>query len=163
MRTIENIILHCTAGPQTQTVEAILNYWKSIGWKKPGYHIIIRADGKAVILLPIEEISNGVKGFNKTSINICYIGGVEVIKGVNDKGKPVNVIGRTLDNRTGPQLETMERIVRTYHNMFPKAAIKGHRDFSKDKNRDGIIQPNEWMKTCPSFSVAAWLETVNLK
>jgi hypothetical protein len=41
--------------------------------------------------------------------------------------------------------------------MYPDSKTKGHRDYSPDKNSDGIIQPSEWMKTCPGFDVAAWL------
>jgi len=37
-------------------------------------------------------------------------------------------------------------------------SIKGHRDFSPDLNGNGIIERNEWMKTCPGFSVADWLK-----
>ncbi len=44
--------------------------------------------------------------------------------------------------------------------MFPDAKILGHRDVSEDKNRDGIISPNEWMKACPSFSVNEWLKEI---
>ena len=46
----------------------------SIRWKNPGYHFIIKADGEIVSLLPIEQVSNGVQGFNSVSVNICYIG-----------------------------------------------------------------------------------------
>jgi len=150
MRAINCIVLHCTASPQTQTVKAITDYWKNVlGWKKPGYHHLISADGTDNQLLPISEVSNGVQGFNSHSIHISYIGGVDSL------GKPV-------DNRTEAQKLMMEILVRNYHAAFPDADIKGHRDFSVDKNRDGIIQPSEWMKTCPSFSVAQWVKEIKL-
>ena len=51
MRKIERIFVHCTAGPQNQTVETIKNYWKTVNkWKNPGYHYIIKADGELVQL-----------------------------------------------------------------------------------------------------------------
>ncbi len=163
MRKIDWIIWHCTAGPQTQTVKVITDYWKSIGWKKPGYHHIILPDGTIVDLLPIAEVSNGVKGFNANSINICYIGGVEVIKGINDKGKPYNVIGKAIDNRTVAQKTSQLVLASRYSKMFPKAVFRGHRDFSVDKNRDGIIKPNEWMKTCPSFSAREYFKKMGIR
>jgi N-acetylmuramoyl-L-alanine amidase len=163
MRKINNIVLHCTAGPQTQTVEVIQAYWRSIGWKTDGYHHIIKPDGTIVDLVPIEKPSNGVAGHNADSIHICYIGGVEVKKGVNDKGKPINVIGKALDNRTPEQIISQIQLIVKYKEMFPNAKVLGHRDFSPDKNRDGIIQPSEWMKTCPSFSVREWLDCVGLQ
>lgn len=138
MRDIDYIVLHCTAGPQNQTVEAIQNYWRvSLAWKSPGYHFLIKANGEAIQLLPIEKPSNGVKGFNANSIHISYIGGV-------DKA------GRALDNRTPEQIRTQIELLTKYKAMFPKAEIKGHRDF-----------PNV-TKECPSFDVKTWLKCTGL-
>ena len=138
MREIKYIVLHCTAGPQTQTVEAIQAYWRnSLAWKSPGYHFLIKANGEAVQLLPIEKPSNGVKGFNANSIHISYIGGV-------DKA------GRALDNRTPEQIRTQIELITKYKAMFPKAGIKGHRDFP------GVT------KKCPSFDVKTWLKCCGL-
>lgn len=164
MREIRFIVLHCTASPQTQTVQAILDYWRKVlGWKNPGYHHLITPDGVDNNILPISEIANGVAGYNAHAIHISYIGGVEVIKSKDSKGKPINVLGKAVDNRTSEQIATMLSLVLKYHKMFPLAEIKGHRDFSIDKNRDGIIQPNEWMKTCPSFSAAEWIKCCGIK
>jgi N-acetylmuramoyl-L-alanine amidase len=41
---------------------------------------------------------------------------------------------------------------------YPDAAILGHRDFSPDKNGNGIIEYFEWIKSCPSFDAADWLK-----
>lgn len=163
MRDITHIVIHCTAGPQWQTADAILEYWKKVlGWKTPGYHHLISADGTDHQLVPIHNISNGVAGHNKNAIHLSYIGGVEMLKGHNSKGQPINITGKPLDNRTVDQLITLEILVRNYHEIYPKAEICGHRDFSPDKNRDGIISPNEWMKACPSFSVKNWLKEIEL-
>lgn len=163
MRRIDNLVIHCTAGPQDQTVQVILDYWKHVmKWKTPGYHYLITPDGVPHNLVKIENVSNGVAGHNAHSIHISYVGGVEVIRSKNSKGVPINILGKPIDNRTVCQLETMEVLVRRFHREFPEADIKGHRDFSRDKNRDGIITPNEWTKACPSFSVAAWLKAINL-
>ena len=43
----------------------------------PGYHFIVMPDGEIVSLLPIEQVSNGVAGFNSALINIAYLGGVD--------------------------------------------------------------------------------------
>lgn len=163
MRQIDYLILHTTAGPQNQKVSVILNYWKSIGWKYPGYHFMIEKDGRIARLLPIEMVSNGVKGYNHNSIHICTIGGVEIIKGLNDKGKPINVVGKALDNRTEEQKKSQIELLEALTHKFPKAAIRGHRDFSVDKNRDGKIMPNEWMKTCPSYPAREWALSVGFK
>lgn len=131
-RTIKNIVLHCTATPQTTTVQSIRNYWKSIGWKQVGYHWLIDASGKAWELAKDNTKTNGVAGHNVHSIHISYIGGVG-----DDNKTP-------LDNRTPEQIATMERLVREYKVKHPNAKVLGHRDF-----------PNV-AKACPSFEVAQW-------
>jgi N-acetylmuramoyl-L-alanine amidase len=160
MRPINFIVLHCTAGPQTQTVEDIAAYWRNVlGWHTPGYHHEIDPTGKIHDLLPIEKPSNGVKGHNANSIHISYIGGVEMIPGISKSGVPINVVGRPIDNRTAAQIASQKLLIDKYTTMFPNAVVLGHRDFSVDKNRDGILEPDEWIKACPAFSVKEWMAT----
>lgn len=133
MRAIHNIVLHCTATPQTTTPESITRHWREVnGWKSPGYHHLIKANGEDVNLQPIELPSNGVAGHNANSIHISYIGGM------------------TKDDRTFAQKETMLKLVKKYKAMFPEAKVLGHRDFVGVK------------KACPNFSVKDWLKTVGL-
>ncbi len=142
MRKINYIVLHCTASPQTQRVEVILNYWKSfLGWKKPGYHYLIEYDGKIHNLLPIEQISNGVAGHNKDSIHISYIGGID--------GK-----GKAKDNRTTEQINSQIKLLYELKAKFPDAKVVGHRDF--------LVKNKKGWKECPSFDVKSWLKTINL-
>jgi|GEM_PF-147245 len=138
MRTIKYIVLHCTATPQNTTIESIQRYWRvNLGWKNPGYHFIIKPNGEAVQLLPIENIANGVAGYNTPSIHISYIGGVDAA------GKP-------LDNRTPEQKQTQIALIKKFKQQFPNAVVRGHRDF-----------PNVH-KACPSFDVRTWLQSVGL-
>jgi len=136
MRQIKRIFVHCTAGPQTQTVAQIQKYWKTVNkWKSPGYHYIIKPDGEIVQLLDESKPSNGVAGYNSTSINVCYIGGVD------KKGRPV-------DNRTDAQKESLMRILKELKSRYPDAEILGHREiWGQD--------PSKWHKMCPCFSAKA--------
>lgn len=133
MRDIKYIVVHCTATPQTTSVESIKQYWKThLGWKMPGYHFMIKPDGEIVQLLEIEKISNGVKGFNSVSINISYIGGCEL------HGQSKQMI--PIDNRTPAQKRSLTDLLTKLKKEFPKAIIQGHRDFPNVK------------KACPSFN-----------
>ena len=133
MRKIERIFVHCTAGPQTQSVETIKNYWKVHNkWKNPGYHYIIKADGEIVQLLDESKVSNGVAGYNSTSINVCYIGGVD------KQGRPV-------DNRTDAQKSSLVKILTELKQRYPNAEILGHREIWGQN-------PAKWKKACPCFS-----------
>ncbi|MEF9478048.1 N-acetylmuramoyl-L-alanine amidase [Chryseobacterium sp. 1B4] len=78
MRPINYIVIHCTATQPDVTIESIKRYWKeNLKWKNPGYHYMIKADGEIVNTLPIDQISNGVAGWNPQIINISYIGGID--------------------------------------------------------------------------------------
>ena len=136
MRTITHIVLHCTACPQSATVASVQNYWRTqLGWKNPGYHKIIPANGATQRLLPDEQVSNGVGGHNAHSLHVSYIGGVD------SKGNPI-------DNRTPAQLAEMERIVRSWLEQYPEAQVVGHRDFP------GVT------KACPCFDARTWWASV---
>ncbi|QIY83403.1 N-acetylmuramoyl-L-alanine amidase [Chryseobacterium sp. NEB161] len=136
MRKIKYIAVHCTATPQTTSIDSIKNYWKTtLGWKMPGYHFIIKPNGEVVNLLSIDKVSNGVQGFNSEAINISYIGGVD--------GK-----GKAFDNRTPAQKATLLRLLQELRAKFPTAIIQGHRDFPKVK------------KDCPSFNAKKEYENI---
>lgn len=138
MRQINNIVLHCTATPQNTTIASIQRHWREVNkWSNPGYHWIIKPDGEAVNLLPIDKPSNGVAGHNKDSIHISYIGGVDKT-------------GKAVDNRTPEQIATQIRLITELKEQFPNAEVKGHKDF-----------PNV-AKSCPSFDVKKWLECAGL-
>lgn len=159
MRHIEFIVLHCTAGPQNQKTEDILAFWKKKGWNHPGYHYEIDADGTIENLQPLGEIANGVLGYNENSVHISYKGGVQPM----GKETPVDTRGKPVDNRTDAQKDAQIFLLNDLNKKFPTAVILGHRDFSPDKNRNGIVEPSEWMKTCPSFSVRTWLDEINFR
>ena len=127
MRTIEYIVIHCTATSPSAKVSGILRYWKEEkGWKSPGYHRIINADGEVVKLSNFDNITNGVKGYNHNSIHISYIGGINGV-----------------DTRTEEQKASILDCIHealAYEGTSKKVIIKGHRNF-----------PNV-TKECPSFN-----------
>lgn len=131
MRNIKYIFVHCTAGNQKQTKQDLLNEFKAKGWKNPGYHYVIFADGHIEQLLSENKVSNGVQGLNSISINVAYVGGID------SKGK-------AMDNRTEQQKETLIKILTELKSKYPNAIIMGHRDIWGD-------DPKNWKKQCPCF------------
>ena len=138
MRDINIIFVHCTAGNQRQKITDLLAEFRMKGWKNPGYHYVVDADGVTHQLLSVEKVSNGVRGFNAHSINVAYLGGIDA------KGRPV-------DNRTEAQKIELRELLQVLHKQFPKAKIMGHRDISPDVNHNGKVDPNERIKECPCF------------
>lgn len=125
MRTIDYIVIHCTATDRdTTTVDGVLKYWREEkGWSNPGYHYIVKPDGEVVKLLGMHEIANGARGYNKHSLHICWIGG-EFENDMTDK-----------------QRASIYHYVRNFMKMFPGAEVVGHRDLPGVK------------KACPRFDV----------
>lgn len=132
-RKIQYIVVHCTATPIDTSISSICNYWKNIlGWQNPGYHVIIDHAGNITQLLDVDDIANGVKGYNKESLHIAYIGGV-------------NADGIPEDTKSKDQEIALLKLLLKYREVYPDAIILGHRDF-----------PNV-AKACPSFNVKEWL------
>ncbi len=150
-KDITDIVIHCSAG--FGGVESIKKYWASKGWRAPGYHILICLDGTIHTLLPFNQVSNGVAGFNSRIINICYIGGVE------NKGTNAKPLWKGKDTRTVEQKCALTHCIKEALNWLKdngntcsKVIIRGHRDFSPDLNGNGVIESWERIKECPSFN-----------
>ena len=139
MRNIKYIAVHCTASSQSWGKMELEQEFKRKGWKNPGYHFVVLKDGRIIQMLEEEKVSNGVKGFNSVSINVAYVGGID--------GN-----GKAVDNRTQEQKYSLRSLLRILKQKYPKAVIQGHRDFSPDKNGDGKISQNEYIKMCPCFN-----------
>lgn len=151
-RDIDAIVIHCSATREGMDVRAsdIDKWHKEKGWKMIGYNYVIDLDGTVEVGRPLTMDgahcnTAGLSGkpYNSHSIGICYIGGLD------RNGKPK-------DTRTRDQIQAMHILVRKLMDMYPNIVeVIGHRDASPDKNHDGKISPNEWIKQCPCFDVRA--------
>ena len=138
MRTINEIIIHCSATPEGRdiTADTIRRWHRAKGWNDIGYHFVIRLDGTIEQGRPIEQTGAHCAGHNAHSIGICYVGGC-----ARD--------GKTAcDTRTPKQTEALTKLLRLLKKQYPHATIHGHNEFAP--------------KACPSFDVSRWLKTVQL-
>lgn len=132
-RPIRRIILHCSATPEGRPFTAKdLRAWhtakppKGNGWRDIGYHFVIALDGNIEQGRPLDQIGAHTIGYNKESIGIVYIGGVD------RQGKPK-------DTRTNAQRHALFSLVETLRKLYPQATVHGHNEFAR--------------KACPSFDV----------
>lgn len=140
MREVKYIVIHCSATKEGVNVSAsTIDTWhKRRGWNGIGYHYVIGIDGKIEAGRPVNTMGAHVGGGgNRASIGIAYIGGVDA----NLKAK---------DTRTEAQKKSLIKIIEILKNIYPQASIHGHRDYSVDKDGDGV-EPHEFMKMCPCF------------
>lgn len=138
MRSVKRIFVHCTAGSQRQKIADLQAEFRRKGWKNPGYHYVVQADGTVTQLLGEDRVSNGVKDYNSTSVNVAYMGGIDAR-------------GKAVDNRTAEQKASLVKLLKELKGRYPKAEILGHRDISPDRNGNGIVDPWERIKECPCF------------
>jgi|AACY02.3.fsa_nt_gi Negative regulator of beta-lactamase expression len=126
MRTINKIIIHCTATKEGQDVTAkqVDTWHRQRGWSGIGYHYLVRLDGTIESGRPLEQVGAHTLGQNKYSIGICYAGGLDSK-------------GNSKDTRTDQQKDALINLISDLKERFPSATIHGHREYSN--------------KDCPCF------------
>lgn len=152
MNKIDAIVVHCSATKAGQDIgkKEITQMHLQRGFQTIGYNYIIRLDGTIEVgrSLQIAGAHCNSKGFsgvsyNKHSIGICYIGGL-------DKN------GNPADTRTPEQKKALSELIAKLLKQYPDIKeILGHRDTSPDLDNDGIVEPEEWIKECPCFDVCS--------
>lgn len=162
---IDAIMIHCSATPEGKDVRAadIDRMHKARGFKCIGYHFVIDLDGTVEVGRPLtmdgahcEKPGFSGRPYNKHSIGICIIGGVEgttnskgeIVAKLDAKGNPI-----PKDTRTPAQKEATARLVWDLYDRYNVKDILGHRDASPDLNGDGVISKYEFCKACPCFDV----------
>lgn len=129
MRDINKIILHCSATREGQDISTeTIRGWhvNERGWSDIGYHYVVLLDGTVDKARPVERQGAHVRGHNKGSIGVCYIGGCDA--DMNPK-----------DTRTDLQKESLTELISYLMDSYEDATLHGHNEFSS--------------KACPSFDV----------
>lgn len=162
-RDVNLIVLHCSATPDGKSlftgtagepgfrtpVQEIDGWHKARGFSRGmpwrlaqnrdleaiGYHWVIYTNGAIATGRHLDEIGAHTNGHNRRSVGVCMIG---------------------TERFTADQWASLKFLVEAMKLKYQDARVCGHRDLSPDANNDGVIQPQEWLKTCPGFDVAAW-------
>ena len=129
MRTIREIIIHCSATPEgvNYTVSDIDRWHRNRGWNGIGYHYVIYRDGSIHVGRQLVRVGAHCLGHNTNSVGVCYIGGLE-----SDYRTPK-------DTRTPEQREALRDLVARLAKEYPGVKVYGHNEFAK--------------KACPCFDV----------
>lgn len=121
-RTIKEIVLHCSASPQGRGDDAhTIDRWHlGNGWSGIGYHYVVLEDGTIQKSRWADSIGAHVKGHNKYTIGICWIGGTK-----ND-ATPAQI--KSL------KMLSMLLISDKMYKLLPEV-IKGHNEYAGYHNR----------------------------
>lgn len=127
MRTINEIIVHCSATPEGRhhTVQDIRRWHLERGFKDIGYHYVVYLDGSIHAGRSTKLTGAHCTGHNRNSIGVCYIGGMSAD------------MKHAKDTRTEAQKKALVSLLKELKRRYPNARIYGHRDFAA--------------KACPSF------------
>ena len=146
---IDSIIIHCSATRAGQDLRAkdIDRMHRARGFSQIGYNYVIDLDGMIEEGRPLTvdgahcntKGSSG-KSYNKHSIGICYVGGLDA------NGKPA-------DTRTPAQKASLRQLIDKLCKEYPIIELLGHRDTSPDLDDSGEVEPAEYIKACPCFDV----------
>lgn len=151
MKKIDAIVIHCSATREGQDLNKndITQMHLKRGFSTIGYNYLVKLDGTVEVgrSLQIDGAHCNSKGFsglsyNKHSIGICYIGGLDSK-------------GNAKDTRTVAQKFALRELISKLVKEYQIKEILGHRDTSPDLDGDGIVEPNEWIKMCPCFDAVA--------
>ena len=141
MRTINEIIVHCTATNPSWFVDrdalevvAEIKRWhtQERGWSDIGYHYIIHRNGQIAKGRPIERTGAHTRGRNKGSIGIALVG-----------GRGGSADDAFEDNFTEDQGRELAALIDVLRDDFPTiSTVSGHNDYAS--------------KACPCFDVGSW-------
>ena len=133
-RAIDKIIWHCSATREGHDIKIDdIREWhvQTNGWSDIGYHFVVELDGAVRIGRPIERPGAHVRGHNRNSVGICYVGGLD-----NNK--------RPTDTRTKKQKAALYELTKALIANYPHATVHGHNEFAN--------------KACPCFDASTdWL------
>lgn len=151
-RYIDKIIVHCSATREgvNVTVPQIDKMHRKRKFSQIGYHYVVDLAGNIRVGRPVTMVGAHTTGYNTGSIGICYVGGLD------SRGKPK-------DTRTYQQNNGLYQLIKYLCKIYDIKEVKGHRDYSPDKNGDGKITKYEWIKSCPCFDVEQFMEETQLK
>lgn len=123
------IVVHCAATPPDMDVGAreIDRWHRARGWLGIGYHYVVRRDGTLEYGRDPGDIGAHAYGYNKESVGICLIGGVDADMNAED-------------NFTDAQIETLKEQIEAIQSVYGgDLKVVGHNELSE--------------KACPSFNV----------
>ena len=123
---IKLIIVHCSDTENVKDLNAkdIHKMHLSFGWDGIGYHKVIKRSGKIENGRPEYWIGAHAREKNNISLGVCLIG---------------------RDKFTTKQLSSLEKVLKKWKILYPKASIIGHSDTGNTN------------KTCPNFDVISWV------
>ena len=133
LKEVRYLAVHCSATQPLAKINAkeIDRWHRQRGFLKIGYHFVIKTDGTVETGRSLEEAGAHVEGYNSQSVGICLVGGI-------------NKQGKSEANFTEAQYVALAELLGDLLKRYPKAEIRGHRDF-----------PNV-AKDCPCFDVKQW-------
>ena len=130
-KDIKLLVVHCSDTDNRENVNAadIHKMHLGFGWDGIGYHKIICRSGEIENGRPEYWIGAHVLGKNDVSLGVCLIG---------------------RDNFTEKQFIALEKVLKSWKLLYPRAKIVGH---CKTGNTN---------KTCPNFDVELWCKDKKL-
>ena len=180
MRPINLVVIHCSGSPNGVWVspEQINAWHRARGFRREtefvrryrptlpniGYHRLILANGNIAFGRELDEVGAHVQGHNAHSVGICMVGITSFFLAQWEALREcLGALCLGIAANRGTRVPATWLPIPSHKEaaaFFRCEGIRvcGHRDLSPDKDGDGVVEPHEWLKTCPGFDVATWLD-----
>jgi len=141
LKEVNKIVLHCSATKDHQDFDAAdIRRWHTSppnNWSDIGYHFVIKLDGTVEKGRALCFQGAHVRGHNKDSIGICYVGGLGITDGPASQG---GVKWIPMDTMTPEQELSFEELVCNLRGVYGEdVSVHGHNEYAR--------------RACPSFNV----------
>jgi N-acetylmuramoyl-L-alanine amidase len=142
LKTVKYLVIHQTSTTTSQdiTMEDITKWHRYRGFKKAGYHWLIRRDGTIEDCRMPREIGAHCKGYNHESIGIAIAGGID------PDGQPE-------DNFEAIQIDALLQLIPLLKYFYPRAVVIGHRELTPIKDGEPC--------KCPQLDLDGLREVLN--
>lgn len=145
---IEYLVVHCSGTPPETDIDAIYldTIHRGYGWRKIGFHLVIKRDGTIQRGRPETEAGQHLKGYDDRSLSICLIGGLHESETYTRRGTSFR---KPWPDYEEEQLESLRAMLNAWKVKYPKAVVLGHSDINRGR-------------CCPCFDVPTWYSSGNL-
>ena len=132
LREITEVVVHATDTTRDVPVDYSVLYFKDTdrGFSDVGYHLLILRNGGLQVCRSISKVgAHCLKGHNRYSIGIAFVGGLE---GNRKQGK----IKRSSKTFTNEQWNTFNMFMKAFYTVIPGGQAWGHNSIEPQKKPD---------------------------
>lgn len=141
--SVDYLVVHCSGTPpELDTVDAMYldRVHRGFGWRKIGFHLVIKRDGTVQRGRVETEAGQHLRGFDDRSLAVCLVGGLHASESYVRRGRTLR---KPWPDYTDAQMSSLRSVLDGWTVRHPSARVMGHSDAKRGR-------------CCPCFDVGRW-------